>query len=52
VDSAPGHRPRADEGDLDGQVLEVLRQGLQQALHLRPALDLEDPDGVGVRISA
>ena len=40
-------RPRADERDLHGQVVEVLGPRLQQALHLRAALDLEDADGVG-----
>ena len=40
-------RPGPDERDLHGQVVEVLRPRLQQALHLRAALDLEDADGVG-----
>ncbi len=40
-------RPRADERDLHGQVVEVLGARAQQALHLRAALDLERPDGVG-----
>ncbi len=40
-------RPRPDERDLDGQVVEVLGLRPQQALHLRPALDLEVADGVG-----
>ncbi len=35
-------RPRPDERDLDGQVVEVLGTRAQQALHLRPALDLEE----------
>ena len=44
----PLDRPRPDERDLHRQVLEILRPGLQQALHLRTALDLEDADGVGL----
>jgi hypothetical protein len=39
-------RPGTDERDLHGQVVEVLRQRAQQALHLRAALDLEVADGV------
>ena len=39
--------PGPDERDLHGEVVEVLRPRLQQALHLRAALDLEDADGVG-----
>ena len=39
-------RPGPDERDLHRQVVEVLRQRAQQALHLRAALDLEVADGV------
>ena len=39
-------RPRADERDLDGEVVEALRLCPEQALHLRSALDLEDADRV------
>ena len=39
-------RPWADERDLDRQVVEVLREGAEQALHLRSALDLEVADRV------
>jgi hypothetical protein len=39
-------RPRADERDLDRQVVEVLGHGAEQALHLRAALDLEVADRV------
>ena len=39
-------RPGPDERDLHRQVVEVLRQRAQQALHLRPALDLEVSDRV------
>ncbi len=39
-------RPGTHERDLHGQVLEVLGPRLQQALHLRAALDLEDADRV------
>ena len=48
VDGLALDRPRADERDLDGQVVEVLGAGAQEALHLGAALDLEEPDGVGV----
>ena len=47
VDGLALDRPRADERDLHGQVVEVLRPRAQQALHLRAALDLEDADRVG-----
>ena len=47
VDGLALDRPRADERDLHGQVVEVLGLRAQQALHLRAALDLEDADGVG-----
>ena len=40
-------RSRADERHLHGQVVEVRRLRPQQALHLRPALDLEVADRVG-----
>ena len=40
--------PGPHERDLHRQVVEVLRPGLQQALHLRAALDLEDADRVGL----
>ena len=40
-------RAGSHERHLHRQVVEVLRAGLQQALHLRAALDLEDADRVG-----
>ncbi len=40
-------RPRPDERDLDGEVVEVRRLRAQEALHLRTALDLERAHGVG-----
>jgi hypothetical protein len=40
-------RPRPDERHLDSQVFEVRRPCAQEALHLRPTLDLERADGVG-----
>src|SRR5437868_14294842 len=40
-------RSGADDGDLDDQIIERFRTRARQYLHLRPALDLEDPDGVG-----
>ena len=46
VDRLALDRPRADERDLDRQVVEVLREGAEQALHLRAALDLEVADRV------
>jgi len=39
-------RPGPHERDLDRQVVEVLWTRAQEALHLRPALDLEVADGV------
>ncbi len=48
VHRLPLDRPRADERHLHRQVVEVLGPRLQQALHLRAALDLEDTDGVGL----
>src|SRR5215208_5312474 len=47
MDGLPLDRPRADERDLHREVVEVLRPRTQQALHLRPALDLEVADRVG-----
>ena len=47
VDGAALDRPRADERDLDGEVVHVLGTRAQEALHLRAALDLERADGVG-----
>ena len=38
---------RPDDRHLHDQVVEVLRPGLGERLHLGPALDLEDADGVG-----
>ncbi len=40
-------RPRTDERDLHGQVVDRLRTRSEQALHLRAALDLERADRVG-----
>ena len=37
----PLDRPRPDERDLDGEVVEVLRLRAEKALHLRTTLDLE-----------
>ena len=42
MDGAALDRPRPHQRHLHGQVVEVLRQGARQHLHLRPALDLED----------
>ena len=47
VDGLPLDRAGPHQGDLHGEVVEVLRLGLQDALHLRTALDLEDADRVG-----
>ncbi len=46
VHGLPLNRPRPDERNLHGEVVEVLRPGAQQALHLRTALDLEIADRV------
>ena len=47
VHGAALDRAGPDERDLDRQVVEVLGTGAQEALHLRPALDLEVADRVG-----
>ena len=39
-------RARADDGDLDHQIVECLRLHARQEAHLRPALHLKHPDGV------
>ena len=46
MDGAALDRPRTDERHLHGQIVEVLGPRAKQALHLRPALDLEDAHGV------
>ncbi len=46
MDRLPLDRPRPDERHLHGQVVEGLRLHLRQGRHLRPRLDLKDPDGV------
>src|SRR5437763_10518756 len=48
VDRPALDRARPDDCDLDREVLKILGPGPPQRLHLRPALDLEDPS----RISA
>ncbi len=47
VDRAALDRPRSDDRDLDGELGEVLRTRAPQRLHLRAALDLEDPGRLG-----
>ncbi len=47
VDGVALDRARPDDRDLDHEVVEALRARLGQRLHLGPALDLEDADGVG-----
>jgi len=42
VDGAALDRAGADQGDLDGEVIEVAWLGAGKYLHLRPALDLKD----------
>ena len=46
MDGAALDRARPHERDLDREVVQVLRPRLQQRLHLCPALDLENADGV------
>ena len=46
VDRAALDRAGTDDRDLDREVVEVAWQRALQRLHLRAALDLEDPDGV------
>ena len=47
VDGAALDRAGADQRHLDGQVVDVSRPHPGQDLHLGPALDLEDPGGLG-----
>ena len=47
VDGTALDRTGPDQGDLDGQVIDVVRQHPRQHLHLGPALDLENPGGLG-----
>ena len=44
---AAGDRTRADDGDLDDEIVEAGRRVARQRGHLRAALDLEDADRVG-----
>ena len=46
IDRAADDRPRADNRDLDREVLEIARPAAPDHLDLRSALDLEQPDGV------
>ncbi len=46
VNRPPLDRARADEGDLDDEVVEATGPQTGQRGHLRPALDLEDPHRV------
>ena len=48
MDHAALNRPRADDGDLDHEIIEAARPQARQHAHLGPAFDLEDADGVGV----
>src|SRR5712692_3003480 len=41
-------RPGPDDRYLDHQVVEALRPGAGECLHLRARLDLKYPDGVGI----
>ena len=47
VGHVAGDGAGADDGDLDDEVVEVSRLVARQRGHLRAALDLEDPGGVG-----
>ena len=47
VHHAAGDRSRADDGDLDDEIVEAGRRVARQGGHLRAALDLEDADRVG-----
>ena len=47
MDGVALDRTRPDDRDLDDEIVEVWRARLRERLHLGPALDLEDPDGVG-----
>src|SRR6266853_731911 len=46
IDRAADDRPRADDRDLDREVLEIARPAAADHLDLRSALDLEQPDRV------
>ena len=48
MDGLPLDRPGPDERNLDGEIVEVLGARPEEALHLRAALDLEEPDRVGL----
>ena len=48
VDRAADDRPRADDRDLDRDVVEVLRARAPQRAHLRARLDLKDAGRLGV----
>src|SRR5688572_18145764 len=48
VDRLPLDRTGTDERDLNGEIVEVLRPRSKEALHLRPAFDLEETDCVCV----
>ena len=52
VHGLPLDRPRPDERDLDGEVVDRLGPSAQEALHLRAALDLERAHRVRPWISA
>ena len=47
VDGVALDRARPDDRHLHDEVVEAGRPALRERLHLGPALDLEDPDGVG-----
>ena len=47
---SPWIGPGPDDRDLDDEVVEGLRLHPRQHRHLRAALDLEDADGVALRI--
>jgi hypothetical protein len=47
MDHVALNRTGTDDGHLDHQVVEALRFHARQEVHLRPALDLEDADGIG-----
>jgi hypothetical protein len=48
MDHFPNDGPRADDGDLDDDVIKALRLHARQRGHLRSAFDLENAHGIGL----
>ena len=48
VNHVPLDRTGSNDRNFDHQVIEFSRLQARQHVHLRPALDLEDPDGIAL----